>query len=41
MREEELEKLECFDKDDNINDLLYVKAFVRIEDRYTGNEIIK
>ncbi len=41
MREEELEKLECFDKDDNINDLLYAKTFVRIKDRYTGNEIIK
>lgn len=41
MRKEELEKLECFDKDDNINDLLYAKTFVRIKDRYTGNEIIK
>lgn len=38
---EELEKLECFGEDDNINDLLYAKVFVRLKNRYTGNEEIK
>ena len=41
MREEELEKLEYFDKDDNINDLLDAKTFVRLKNRYTENEEIK
>ena len=41
MGEEKLEKLECFGEDDNINDLLYAKVFVRLKNRYTGNEEIK
>lgn len=41
MRKEELEKLEYFDKDDNINDLLDAKTFVRLKNRYTENEEIK
>lgn len=41
MGKEELEKLECFGEDDNINDLLYAKVFVRLKNRYTGNEEIK
>lgn len=38
---DELEKIECFDEEENINDLLYAKVFVRLKNRYTGNEEIK
>lgn len=41
LTEEELKKLEYFDKEDNINDLLYAKTFVRMKNRYTGSWEVK
>lgn len=41
LSEEQLQELECFGNGDNINDLLYAKAFVKLEDKVSGQQVIK
>lgn len=41
LAKEELDGLECFQTDDNVNDLIHAGAFVRMRDEDSGEEIIR
>ena len=41
LSENQLEALECFGTDDNINDLVHAGSYVRMKDRETGRDSIK
>ncbi len=41
LTKEELDGLECFQTDDNVNDLIHAGAFVRMRDEDSGEEVIR
>lgn len=41
LSEEQLEELECFGVNDNVNDIIYAGSYVRMNDRKTGEDIIQ
>jgi hypothetical protein len=41
LSEDQLEVMECFGADDNINDLVHAGSYVRMKDRETGRDSVK
>lgn len=41
LMDHEIEKLKWFDGEDNVNDLIYARTFVKLKDRCTGNIEVK